>query len=144
VSRIWFWLQIAVALAVIAAGVVGYQLADWAAYLSTVGYGTVLVNAWFFFPGLALSLVVNAFVMRAHGPAGLSGTEKVLLVFEVIFIAALVASQFWVTSILSPALVLWPLLFVWAIVVVIVAGVRNSTLRRVAAQRDVDAAFPGA
>lgn len=141
--RTWFWIQIGVAVAIVAAGVVGYLLVDWSEYLATLGYLVVYVNAWVFLPALAVSLVINAFVIRAHRDAGPSSAEKVLLVFEGIWILALLAFQIWWPSVFGPGMFLWPLLVIWAIIVVIVAGVRNSSLRRAAARRDVEAAFPG-
>jgi hypothetical protein len=129
-TRRWFWIQIAVAIALVVFGLAHYvvNLLTADPYLALFSYFMVQVGAFVFLPGLAISIVVNAFVIRAHGRAGPGRAEKVLLVFEAIFILATLAFHLWLPFLFSPGMWLWLLLVIWAIVVVIVAGIRNASI----------------
>lgn len=130
-TRVWFWIQIGVAIALLAGGAAHYLIVTtYYHYLAELSYFLVYIDAFLFFPGLAVSLVTNALVMRLHGHAGLSRAEKVFLVLEGVFILGLVAFQIWMPFILSPGMFLWLLLVVVAIVLVILAGVRNASIPR--------------
>lgn len=131
-TRRWFWIQIAVAIALVGFGLAHYVviLTTGDPYLAGFSYFMVYAGAFLFLPGLAISIVINAFVIRAHGHAGPGRAEKVLLVFEGVFILALVAFHLWLPFLFSPGMLIWLLLIVWAVVVVIVAGVRNASIPR--------------
>jgi hypothetical protein len=123
----WPWAQIAVAailLALAVLGIVGVLLFD--ATELTFSFGGA-IQAFFIFPGLVLSLVVNALVMRRHGDDGLSAAEKVLLVVEFALIAALIGLHFWNDG-FGYAILIWPIAILLAVAIAIVAGVRNATL----------------
>jgi|GEM_PF-3554522 len=87
------------------------------------------IHAFAVFPGLVLSLVVNALIMRAHRERGLSIAEKVLLGIEFALVAVLLVVHFWPDAGegLSLAVVTWPVLILLAIAIAIVAAVRNAT-----------------
>ena len=87
------------------------------------------IQAFAVFPGLVLSLVVNALIMRAHRERGLSLAEKWLLGIEFGLIAALLVLHFWTQSgdALGLAILTWPVVIILAIVIAIVAGVRNAS-----------------
>ena len=85
------------------------------------------IQAFAIFPGLVVSLVVNALVMRAHRAVGLSRTEKVLLIVEFVLIAALLLFHFYTDdagTTLGLAILEWPVLIGVAISIAIVAVVR--------------------
>lgn len=131
-TRTWFWIQIGVAIGLVVFGIVHYVVNLMTAdpYLAGFSYFMVQAGAFLFLPGLSISIVVNAFVIRAHGHAGPGRAEKVLLVFEAIFIVAMLAFHLWMPFLFSPGMLIWVLLIVWAVVVVIVAGVRNASIPR--------------
>lgn len=91
------------------------------------------IHAFAVFPGLVISLVVNAILMRAHRELGVSLTEKWLLGVEFALIAALLVLHFWSHSgdALGLAILVWPVVIVLAIVIAIVAGVRNASRGKV-------------
>jgi hypothetical protein len=131
-TRVWFWIQIGIAIGLVVFGIVHYvvNLLTADPYLAGFSYFMVQAGAFLFLPGLAISIVVNAFVIRAHGHAGPGRAEKVLLVVEAIFIVAMLAFHLWMPFLFSPGMLIWALLIVWAIVVVIVAGIRNASIPR--------------
>jgi hypothetical protein len=87
------------------------------------------IHAFAVFPGIVLSLVLNALLMRAHRERGLSLTEKWLLAAEFLLIAVLLVLHFWSHSgdALGFAILVWPVLIVLAITIAVVAGVRNAS-----------------
>ena len=87
------------------------------------------IHAFAVFPGIVLSLVLNALLMRAHRERGLSLTEKWLLATEFLLIAVLLVLHFWSHSgdALGFAILVWPVLIVLAITIAVVAGVRNAS-----------------
>jgi hypothetical protein len=121
--------QVVVAAVLLALSVVGilgvavFDAAEWA--FSFAG----AIHAFAVFPGLVVSLVVNALLMRAHRERGLSLTEKWLLGIEFALIAALLVLHFWTESgdALGLAIVTWPVVIVLAVVIAIVAVVRNAS-----------------
>jgi hypothetical protein len=127
-DRGWVWAQFAVA-AVLAAlslvGILGVAVFD-AAELAFSFAGAI--HAFAVFPGLVLSLVVNALLMRAHRERGLSLTEKWLLGVEFALIAGLLVLHFWSHSgdAFGLAIITWPVVIIVAIVIAILAAVRNS------------------
>lgn len=88
------------------------------------------IQAFAVFPGLVLSLVVNALIMRRHRERGLSLAEKWLLGVEFGVVAILVVLHFWSHSgdALGLAILIWPVLIILAIVIAIVAAVRNAAV----------------
>jgi len=89
------------------------------------------IQAFAVFPGLVLSLVLNALLMRAHRERGLSRAEKWLLAVEFALIAGLVVVHFVSHSgdALGLAIVTWPVVVILAVVIAIVAAVRNASRR---------------
>lgn len=131
-DRGWILAQFVVAgvlLALSLVGVVGLLAFD-AAELTFSFQGAI--QSFAVFPGTAVSLVVNALVMRSHREAGLNTAEKVLLGVEFAVIAVLLALHFWPEG-LGVAILAWPVHIVLAIAVLIVALVRTSTLKNTAA-----------
>jgi hypothetical protein len=126
----WIIAQLAIAavlLVISLIGVIGYFGFD-AAELTFSFQGAV--QAFAIFPGLTLSLVVNALLMRAHRERGLSIRERVLLIIEFVMIAALVVFHFWVDShglTFGLAILVWPFVIVLAVAIAIVAIYRNAT-----------------
>lgn len=131
-DRGWIWAQFALAGVVLVlslVGVIGLVVFD-AAELTFSFHGAI--QAFAVFPGTVLSLVVNALVMRRHREAGLSVAEKVLLGIQFAIIAGLLVLHF-LTEALGVAILVWPVHILLSIAIVVVAGVRNSTIRRAAA-----------
>jgi hypothetical protein len=127
-DRGWVWAQFAVAVGLLAlslVGILGVAVFD-AAELAFSFAGAI--HAFAVFPGLVLSLVVNALIMRAHRDLGVSLTEKWLLVAEFALIAWLLVLHFWSHSgdALGLAILTWPVVIILAIVIAIIAIVRNS------------------
>jgi hypothetical protein len=106
-------------------GIVGTLAFDAAELVFSFGGA---IQAFAVFPGLVLSLVLNALIMRAHRERGLSLTEKWMLAAEFALIAWLLVLHFWSHSgdALGYAILSWPVVIVLAIVIAIVAGVRNA------------------
>jgi hypothetical protein len=134
-DRGWVWAQFAVA-GVLAAlslvGILGVVVFD-AAELAFSFAGAI--HAFAVFPGLVVSLVVNALIMRAHRELGLSLTEKWLLGVEFAFVAWLLVLHFWSHSgdALGLAIITWPVVIILAIVIAILAAARNTSRPAVAA-----------
>ena len=133
-DRGWVWAQFAVA-GVLAAlsliGILGVVVFD-AAELAFSFAGAI--HAFAVFPGLVLSLVLNALLMRAHRELGLSLTEKWLLGVEFALIAWLLVLHFWSHSgdALGLAIITWPVVIILAIVIAILAAARNTSRPAVA------------
>jgi hypothetical protein len=92
------------------------------------------IQAFAIFPGLVVSLVVNALVMRAHRAVGPGRAEKVLLIVEFVLIAALLLFHFYTDpagTTLGLAILEWPLLIGVAVAIAIVAVVRAVRSARV-------------
>jgi hypothetical protein len=134
-DRGWVWAQFAVA-GVLAAlsliGILGVVVFD-AAELAFSFAGAI--HAFAVFPGLVLSLVLNALLMRAHRELGLSLTEKWLLGVEFALIGWLLVLHFWSHSgdALGLAIITWPVVIILAIVIAILAAARNTSRPAVAA-----------
>jgi hypothetical protein len=134
-DRGWVWAQFAVAVVLAALsliGILGVVVFD-AAELAFSFAGAI--HAFAVFPGLVLSLVLNALIMRAHRELGVSLTEKWLLGVEFALIAGLLVLHFWSHSgdALGLAIITWPVLIVLAIVIAILAAVRNAARRNAVA-----------
>jgi hypothetical protein len=133
-DRGWVWAQFAVA-GVLAAlsliGILGVVVFD-AAELAFSFAGAI--HAFAVFPGLVLSLVLNALLMRAHQELGLSLTEMWLLGVEFALIAWLLVLHFWSHSgdALGLAIITWPVVIILAIVIAILAAARNTSRPAVA------------
>jgi hypothetical protein len=124
----WIIAQLAVAavlLVISLIGVIGWLAFD-AAELTFTFQGWIQAIA--IFPGLVLSLVVNAFLMRAHRDRGLRTTERALLIIEFVMIAALLLFHFYQDdhgTTFGLAILLWPFVIAVAIAIAIVAIHRN-------------------
>jgi hypothetical protein len=88
------------------------------------------IHSFAIFPGLVLSLIVNALIMRAHRERGLGTVEKVLLIAEGVVIAALLVFHFYTDEAgytFGLAILAWPVVILLAVAVAIAAGVRNAS-----------------
>lgn len=87
------------------------------------------IQAFFVFPGLVISLVVNALIMRLHREIGVATVEKVLLIIEGVLIASLIVFHFYTDeagNTFGFAALAWPLVILVATAIAIVAGIRNA------------------
>lgn len=94
------------------------------------------IQSAFVFPGLVLSLIVNAFVMRAHRRVGISQTEKVLLIVEGVLIALLLFFHFYddpAGNNLGWAILTWPVVTLLAVAIACVTIFRLVSSRQSAA-----------
>ncbi|HWM34663.1 MAG TPA: hypothetical protein VNR36_10540 [Pseudolysinimonas sp.] len=123
----WIVAQFAVAavlLVISLIGVIGVLALDMAELAFSFQGG---IQAFAIFPGLVVSLVVNALLMRAQRVRALSRAQRVLLVIEFVLIAALVVFHFFTDeagTTFGLAIVVWPIVIVVAIVLAIVTVVR--------------------
>jgi hypothetical protein len=127
-GRGWIFAQFAVAAVLLVLSIVGivgvaFEMAE--LVFSFAG----AIHAFAVFPGLALSLVVNALLMRGHRERGLSLTEKWMLAVEFALIAWLLVLHFWSHSgdALAFAILTWPVVIVLAIAIAAVAVARNGS-----------------
>ncbi len=132
-DRTWIIAQLAVAgllLAISLLGIIGLLVFDMAE-LSFSFAGSI--QAFAVFPGLVLSLIVNAVIMRAHRAVGLSTAEKVLLIIQGVLVAALLVFHFYTDpagTTFGLAIFTWPIVIVIAITIAIVATVRAVSSRQ--------------
>ncbi len=132
----WVIAQLAIAavlLVISLIGILGVAVFD-AAELAFSPQGAI--QAFAVFPGLILSLIVNAMIMRAHREQGLNRTEKILLGVEFGVIAALLIFHFYIDpagNTFGLAIVTWPVIILLAIAIAIVAAYRNATRPRLPA-----------
>ncbi|MEO5536002.1 MAG: hypothetical protein ABIR17_12830 [Pseudolysinimonas sp.] len=141
-TKLWFWIQMGVAVALVVVAVATYVLTTPVQNSSEFGVFAAQVDAVFVLPALAVSVTVNALVMRMHGHAGLSIAEKALLTIELGFIVLTITLQVLCPWLFSPVMLVWPLLIIVAIVIVIVAGVRNAQIPREIRSRVIPMAPP--
>lgn len=93
------------------------------------------IQSFAVFPGLVLSLIVNALIMRLHREIGINRVEKVLLIIEGVLIALLLLFHFYqdpTGNTLGLAVMTWPVLILLATAIAITAGVRNANRPRTA------------
>lgn len=86
------------------------------------------IQAFAVFPGLVLSLIVNALIMRTHREIGLNTVEKVLLIIEGVVIVALLVFHFSTDDggySFGFAVLAWPIVILLAIAIAIAAALRN-------------------
>ena len=91
------------------------------------------IQAFAVFPGLVLSLIVNALIMRLHREIGISAVEKVLLIIEGVVIAALLVFHFYTDAAGNTfgfAILTWPVVILLATAIAIIAGARNASRPR--------------
>ncbi|HEV7742901.1 MAG TPA: hypothetical protein VGO65_10815 [Pseudolysinimonas sp.] len=126
----WIIAQLAVAallLAVSLLGIIGSTLFDAAELVFSFAGG---IQAFAVFPGLVLSLVVNALLMGLGASAPVPSTaQKVLLVVEFVLIAALLLFHFYTDpagNTLGLAVVTWPLLIALCVVLAVIALARRA------------------
>ena len=129
----WIIAQLAVAavlLVISLIGVIGTVFFDMPEL--TFSFGGA-IQAFAIFPGLVLSLVVNALVMRSHRAVGISTTEKVLLIVEGLLIALLLLFHFYVDeagNTFGLAILTWPIAIMLAVAIAGVAIFRAVSSRR--------------
>ncbi len=132
-DRAWIIAQFAVAgllLAISLLGIIGLAAFDMAELSFSFAGG---IQAFAIFPGLVLSLCVNAAIMRSHRAVGLSSAEKALLIIEGVLIAALLVFHFYTDpagTTFGLAIVTWPIVILLAIAIAIVAAVRAVSTRQ--------------
>jgi hypothetical protein len=125
----WIIAQLAVAallLAISLLGIVGTAVFDLPELAFSFAGG---IQSFAVFPGLVLSLTVNALIMRLHREIGVSTLEKVLLIVEGVLVAALLVFHFYTDpagTTFGLAIITWPILILLATTIAIVAGVRNA------------------
>jgi len=132
-DRAWIIAQFAVAgllLAVSLLGIIGLLVFDLAELSFSFAGG---IQAFAIFPGLVLSLCVNAVIMRAHRAVGLNYAEKALLIIEGALIVALLLFHFYTDpagTTFGLAIITWPVVILLAIAIAIVATVRAVSTRQ--------------
>ena len=124
----WIIAQLAVAavlLAISLVGIIGTVVFNLPEFAFSFAGG---IQAFAVFPGLVLSLIVNALIMRAHRDIGVNTLEKVLLIVEGVLIAALLVFHFYTDeagNTFGFAILTWPILILLAIAIAIVGAVRQ-------------------
>ncbi len=91
----WIVAQLAVAavlLAISLLGIFGIAVFDLPELAFSFAGG---IQSFAVFPGLVISLIVNALIMRLHREIGISTVEKVLLIIEGVLIALLLLFHFY-------------------------------------------------
>jgi hypothetical protein len=132
-DRAWIIAQFAVAgllLAISLLGIIGLVAFDMAELSFSFAGG---IQAFAVFPGLVLSLTVNALLMRTHRAVGLNTAEKVLLIIEGALIAALLLFHFYTDpagTTFGLAIITWPIVILLAIAIAIVAAARSVSARQ--------------
>jgi hypothetical protein len=114
----------AVLLAISLIGVIGTLAFD-AAELTFSFAGAI--QAFAIFPGLVLSLTLNASLMRMRRAPAPGTAQRVMLVIEFVLIAALLVFHFYTDpagTTLGLAIIAWPVVIVVAIVVAVLAIAR--------------------
>jgi hypothetical protein len=105
------------------------------------------IQSFFIFPGLVISLVANALIMRGHRSVGVSTTEKVLLIVEGVLIALLLVFHFWQDEAgnnFGFAILTWPVIILLAVAIAAVAIFRAVSARQTSAPIPAPAAPAGA
>ena len=126
--RFWYWSQ--PALAVVLLGFTIYTLVNFFAFEASNLFSIQFaVNGAFIFPGLLISLGVSQVLLSKRRPRSVALPERILLGFEFLLIAVLIATSFEPDS-LTVGLVLWPLLIVLAVVISIAIVVTTARLAR--------------
>ncbi len=129
----WIIAQLAVAallLAISLVGILGTALFDLPELAFSFAGG---IQSFAVFPGLVLSLVVNALIMRLHREIGINTVEKVLLIIEGVLVALLLLFHFYTDpagNTFGLAILTWPVLILLATAIAIVAGARNASRPR--------------
>ena len=133
----WIVAQLAVAallLAISLVGIIGTAVFDLPELAFSFAGG---IQSFAVFPGLVLSLVVNAVIMRLHREIGINTVEKVLLIIEGVLIALLLLFHFYTDpagNTFGFAILTWPVVILLATAIAVTAGVRNATRPRTVAQ----------
>ena len=120
----------AVLLALSVLGIVGTAAFDMPELAFSFAGG---IQAFAVFPGLVISLIVNALIMRLHREIGVATVEKVLLIVEGVLIAALLVFHFYTDpagNTFGFAILVWPVVILVATAIAITAGARNATRPR--------------
>jgi len=123
----WIIAQLVVAVLLVAVSIVGF-IGPNALGLQLPSTLAGAVQTFFVFPGLVVSLVVNALIMRLHREIGISTIEKVLLIVEGLLIVLLIVFNFYddpTADIFTLAVITWPIVVLVATAIAIIAGVRN-------------------
>ena len=125
----WVIAQLAVAVVVLAISVVGFIGLPALGLPLTLFSDAGGIQAVTVFPGLVLSLVVNALLMGLGRALPAPNTaQKVLLIVEFVLVAALLLFQFYTDpagNTLGFAILGWPLLIALAVVIAVLALVRR-------------------
>ncbi len=128
-SRFWFWLQPALAVALL--GITIYTLIAFAAEDLSLPFVSIqfVVNGAFVFPGLVISLGVNTAILAFRRPRTTTRTERIMIGVLVAITVILIATSFHDDA-LVVGLFGWPVLILFAIAVTIVLAVTSARLRQ--------------
>ena len=126
--RYWYWSQPAVAAVLLAFTI--YTLVSFFAFDASGLFSIQFaVNGAFIFPGLLISFGVTQVLLSRRRPRSVALPERILLGFEYLLIAVLIATSFEPDS-LTVGLVLWPLVIVLAVVITIAVVVTTARLAK--------------
>ena len=124
----WIIAQLAVAALLLVITLLGFFGTDLFGLPPIGGSFAASIQTFAVFPGLVLSLVANALIMRTHRDLGVNTLQKVLLIVEGVLILALLVFHFYedpAGNTLWLAVVTWPILILLAIAIAIIAFVRT-------------------
>lgn len=136
--RPWTVTQFAVALVVLVIsliGIIGTVAFDSAELVFSFAGG---IQAFAVFPGLVLSLTLNAVLMGVRRAPAPNTVQRVLLIVEFVVISALLVFHFYTDpagNTLGLAILSWPILIVVAVAIAIVAIVRLASAPQVTSVR---------
>lgn len=126
--KYWYWSQPATAVVLF-----GFTVYTLVCFLALEGEGLFsiqfAVNGAFIFSGMLLSLGLSQILLSKRVPRSVTLPERVLLGFEYLLLAVLIATSF-AEDALTIGLVLWPLLIVLAVVISIAVAVTTARLKR--------------
>ena len=126
--KYWYWSQPAVAVVLLAFTV--YTLVSFFAFDASGLFSIQFaVNGVFIFPGLLISLGLSQVLLSRRQPRSVTLPERILMGFEYLLIAVLIATSFEPDS-LTVGLVLWPLVIVLAVVITIAVVVTTARLAK--------------
>ncbi|MCU1406180.1 MAG: hypothetical protein JWQ43_2483 [Glaciihabitans sp.] len=136
----WYWSQPTAAALLLVYVAIGFALGVGPGANSRLESLQGSVNTHYFFPCLALSLLINHLVLNRRVTRVLFRTERVVLSVEFALAIALVLASF-VAGALWLSVILWPTTIVVAVTALIVIITTNSSLhaarrRRLAATRE--------
>lgn len=124
----WIIAQLAVAALLLVITLLGFFGTELFGNPPIGGSFAASIQTFAVFPGLVLSLVANALIMRTHRDIGVNTLQRVLLLVEGVLILALIVFHFYedpAGTTLWLAVITWPILILLAIAIAIIAFVRT-------------------